>query len=342
MNRRLIGIALVSSGWITGLFGQTPLPSPDASTAVGEAKVTGGNLAEARNSATEEAMKGVVLNAALGFLSNDAGQRNRDVVLSRVATPPRRFIQDYKLIRETPSVDVMQVELRAVPLKDKIREEMIRWGILFDRAHRPKFNLLTLQEQADRSSAKHSPSLKWTRLLASRLRGLGFVVEEGKGNARGGEADITLWGTLQTTGKNDLRANLQAAIEKPTTKLLAMQESFSFEDSEATIAGGMATLLLEKTLPAWFVQSGEGRVFDVTIDGLTSAKPYKEILDALNSGKGGFSSGFERMYAPGTITFASVYDGTSRELAEALLKLPLSVKLKATELGSTSVRLQAK
>jgi hypothetical protein len=277
---------------------------------------------------------------------------NRDVISHKAAQNLRPFIQDYKVVAEEVKNNVIRVEAKVVTRSDKLSEELERWGILFSSQKRPKILLSRLEERGGRgSSDARSPSAVWTERVFRRFRGLGYTVERGMAAsgrpapAKGVKLEprILIQGSFALRGEQAISAELAAIADPALAELGAVRGNFSLKDGPELAAGLLVVSLLERSLPAWRRQIGEGLEYEVTVTGFGSYKPYKEFRDYLASGREGVRAVRESAFAPGRVTFTVTYEGSGGDLVKLLTKQPYGgVKLIVSSVSSRNLEFEAK
>ncbi|HLG20678.1 MAG TPA: hypothetical protein VI895_12805 [Bdellovibrionota bacterium] len=352
MRVRSTGIAVICS-FVSGIAGAWAAEESPAIPSAGEAQVSSKDLAKAKGNALDAAMLGAVESAASKLLPSVLFGLNRDLISYKAAQNLRTFVKDYKLQREQVKDNVLRVEALVVPRTEKIQEELERWGILFASQRRPTIYLSPFEERGVKGPAgPRSYSAIWTERLLRRLRGLGYTVEKkgpspqsrsGAGKTSKTDSAILIRGTFALRGNEAISGDLQAVLEPVTMELANVRGNFSLKDGPELAAGLLVLSLLEKMIPAWLKQMGEGRVYEVTVQGLSSFRPYKELRDFLTSGREGISSAQESAYSPGRVTFTVTFEGTGAELARVLGKPSFAgTRLAVSNISQRSVWFEAK
>jgi hypothetical protein len=331
LKRRSIGIAVIGSVlWLSALArAQSPAP-PETVVAWGESTAVRENPSGARGEALEKALSSVNFLQAEKLVAPSVWSEVADVVGRRLAGDPRPYIQDFRVLREERSGDKLRIEVGAVPRVGKLREELLRWGILYDRPRRPRIAVAMIHARRPGGPMQGAPSPQWTGLLAARLRSLGFSVHElgiqppsGMSNGIEG-ADLVVTGFVSAYGDRAVSADLSGSAGNPPVELARLQSSFPLEGGADLASGLIVSGLLENLLPAWFRAHGEGKEYSVGFTGVKSYKQYTEISGTFQSGRNGFASGMERAYSAGKVVFRVVFGGSVEELAAALASLPLT------------------
>lgn len=318
MRKRSIGIVGICSLWMLAApaFGE----APTGVVASAEVPVVNSNVAKARKEALTEALVSVNLSQAERMVSPSVWLENQDIVSAKLSGDPRPFIKDFR-VRAKASDGVMRVEVSAAPREERLRTELLKWGILYDRARRPRIEMIPLEEQRTGSGLTTDRSTQWTTRVAQRLRGMGFLVVDA---SSGHLSDIAIGGYVSAYKDQAISISLSGFQKSPSLELAKVQGSYPVDQGPDLAAGLAVSALLEKLLPAWFRVSGEGKEYAIEISGIKSYKQYTEIRELFNSGRGGFASGKEGTYAPGAVTFRVVYGGAVKDLVSALTRVRLS------------------
>jgi hypothetical protein len=313
-------------------------------TADGSVDVLAGNVARARTEAVKAAMAAGLLKASSDLLTSDVFASSQDILRAVFADNPKALIQDYRLLKEGhPGPATLAVQISIVPDSRKLKEDLIRLGILFDRSKRPTILLNPIEERAGaKKLGTTAVSKAWTHRIIQRLGGLGYKVESpGAPDQKG--ADITAFGLISKFQGKAVTFEFQGVASATKTDLGKVQGRYDLSQPPELIAGLAATQMLSQILPAWFRLAGEGRTYDVLVTGIKSNAAYKELRDLFNSGAGGFTSGKESMYAPGAVGFEVLYDGNVNGLARAMAAFRMhGTSLKVTEVTERSVRIEAR
>ncbi|MFH1262053.1 MAG: hypothetical protein V1495_01230 [Pseudomonadota bacterium] len=329
MRARVLTVVGILCALFVGVVSAQTNDAPVPITASGDSPIAKANAATAREAALDKALISACMTQSQVLIPPALWTANQDIVLARLSVDPKPYIQDFRVLKEERSRDAMKLSVSAVPRVEKLRSDLVRWGILYDRTTRPRLGLQNLEKRAP-GSRKGVPSSDWTRKVARRLVGLGFTVDELGSEARksaspGTEShEIEITGALTFAGGKTVTGSLSGYRVKPPAELARAQGSFSLESGEDQAAGLMASALLENVLPAYFRSIGEGRDYRIILSGMKSYRQYSEVRDYLNSGRGGFSSAIEKAYAPSRATFAVVFNGSAAELGRALGLLALT------------------
>jgi hypothetical protein len=248
------------------------------------------------------------------------------------------------VLREGSAGGVLRIEVSAVPRTEKLRGELLKWGLLYDRSRRPRIGVSLFEGRRSPTGAPGVFSAKWTGRLVERLRGLGFPGSEVAPQARRVDSsgmethDVVVSGSASVYGNQAVSVDLSAARGNPLTEIAKIQGSFPLDEGPAVAAGLIASALLENLLPAWFRVNGDSREYAVRISGLKSYKQYLEISGVVNSGRDGFASGMERTYAPNEVTFTLAYGGSVTDLVQALGRIRLTEgSVAVTEVSGSTV-----
>jgi hypothetical protein len=340
-----LGIAVFGASsvvWAVA-FAQTQEVSK-AIEASAEVAVVKRNVAGARDEALQKALSSVNLQLAEKLVPVSVWVDNQDIVVKRLTGDPRPYIQDFRVLQEGSAGGVLRIEVSAVPRAEKLREDLLKWGILYDRARRPVIGVAMLEDRRPGTGTKGNPSPQWTARLVKRLRGLGFLVNEvrerirPKGAPEADPNDVIVSGIVSPYGDRAVSVQLAASSVKPPAELAKVRGSFPMDEGPDAAAGLIASAFLENLLPAWFRASGEGREYSVGISGLKSYKQYQEIAAIFNSGRDGFASGVERTYASGFVSFSVVYGGSMADLVAVLGKIQVSGgRIQVTDVMGQSV-----
>jgi hypothetical protein len=326
--------------------GAQPEPRQKSFTATGKAASGGADTSRGRSAALDDALAQALVAASGELLPRDVHSANGDLLLALLSENPRRWIQDYRILKEGKGDREIELTASVSPNWAGLRTRLTETGLLFERARRPVLAVRTLRERIPRKEAAvTASSTAWSRRLVARLKGLGYTAEllpperEPDPNA----ADLAVAGTLSRYEGKAASFEFQLTSLKPREELGRVRGRFDLKDPDDRIAGLTASMVLGGALAGWARATGEGQSFEVTVAGLRSFSAYQEVRSFLNSGSGGFSSAREAAISKGTITFDVVFDGTLADLTRALRGLKLKgVTLRMADARERSVRLEAR
>jgi hypothetical protein len=349
LRRRFNGIVAACSVlfFTSTSFAAEQEPKADVRV-TGSSPIIAQNAVKARSDAVDQAMVEAALSAASELLTTEIFAQNKDVLNELFSAKPKSWIQDYKVLNENRSdPKKIEVVLSVVPNRKRLREELSRMGILFDRSKRPTLVMYFLTEPipGKKGASVTSGSKSWTRRVASRLQRLGYNVDVVE-TIRPDQPrywDIVVDGVISQFRNRAISFELHGVHMKTKTDLGRVQARFNLDDRLDLIAGMGAIRLLGQVLPEWFRQTGEGRTFSVTVVGLKSYAAYKDLKDFFNSGASGFTSARESMISQGVVSFDVMYDGEMAGLMKAMRSLKIkTASFNVTESGDRAIRLEAK
>lgn len=344
MLARSIGTALAFSlSFTPPATPQTRSMSVKAVNAIGEAPILKRNQAVARSQAIQNAMVQAFGALAQEMLSPVFVQTNQDVLWEKVEKSPRRYVRDYKLLGQSVEEEMFYVETEMMMRVGMVREDLVRWGMIYDGVRRPKFGIFPLMEKKTLNSTRGNPSLVWTARLANRLRGMGYEVEEIRTKAVDASSvyDIGISGSFSTYGDKNFSASLHLARRKPSQNLARLNVSFPLSKEKELVVGLLALNALQRVLPAWFRQTGEGRQYALIVRGLKSFADYEKLLDSLHSSQEGFLSAKEKIYSPGEVTFQVLYNGSLNKFVGSLNRIRLAkLRFNITEAQGNTVYIE--
>ena len=96
----------------------------------GIARISGGNIPEARQSALSDAQRKVVIDAVNSLLPADTFAAYSSRILTRFAAKPEQYLQSFRIIFENALPDQYQVTLQAAVQLDVVRQELIAMGLV--------------------------------------------------------------------------------------------------------------------------------------------------------------------------------------------------------------------
>ena len=96
----------------------------------GIARISGGNIPEARQSALADAQRKVVIDSVNSLLPADTFAAYSSRILNRFAAKPERFLQSFKIVSENALPDQYQVTLQAAVQLDVVRRELVALGLI--------------------------------------------------------------------------------------------------------------------------------------------------------------------------------------------------------------------
>ena len=113
-----------------GARGQQPAAGADWFTGYGIAKISGGDMPGARQSAVADAQLKAVVNGAFSLLPAAAAAPQCQRLFSRFAEGPERFLQSFKIISEHALSDQYQVAVQAALDMEGLRQELAAMGLV--------------------------------------------------------------------------------------------------------------------------------------------------------------------------------------------------------------------
>ena len=115
-------------------------------TATGVAAVLQGDKAIARDTAINDALRKAVEQAVGTMVSSETVVENYQLIRDSILTKSQGYIQNYKVVSESPSPELYQVTISATVKLGDLKNDLGALGILMQRAQKPRV-LFMIAEQ---------------------------------------------------------------------------------------------------------------------------------------------------------------------------------------------------
>lgn len=115
-------------------------------TATGVAAVLQGDKAIARDTAINDALRKAVEQAVGTMVSSETVVENYQLIRDSILTKSQGYIQNYKVVSESPSPELYQVTISATVALGDLKNDLAALGILMQRAQKPRV-LFMIAEQ---------------------------------------------------------------------------------------------------------------------------------------------------------------------------------------------------
>jgi len=102
----------------------------DGFTGRGIARISGGDIPGARQSALSDAQLKAVIDAVNSLLPADAFAAHSSRILARFAAKPDKYLQSFRITAENTLPDQYQVTVQAAVLLDAVRQELTGMGLI--------------------------------------------------------------------------------------------------------------------------------------------------------------------------------------------------------------------
>ena len=128
----------------------------------GIARISGGNIPEARQSALADAQRKVIIDAVNSMLPADTFAAYSSRILTRFAAKPERYLQSFKIVSENALPDQYQVTLQAAVQLDVVRQELVAMGLVKSGENKS----VSLLVMASATGLDSSPETFWWSVTA--------------------------------------------------------------------------------------------------------------------------------------------------------------------------------
>jgi hypothetical protein len=128
----------------------------------GIARISGGNIPEARQSALSDAQRKVIIDAVTSMLPADTFAAYSSRILTRFAAKPERYLQSFKIVSENALPDQYQVTLQSAVQLDLVRQELAAMGLVKSGENK-SVSLLVMASETGLDSA---PETFWWSVTA--------------------------------------------------------------------------------------------------------------------------------------------------------------------------------
>jgi len=349
LHLRLIGIVLISNALISHLGFAQSKERIRSFVGEGESEISKGNSLKARKEALHNAMISAVESFTQTIVPTSILNENKEMIARRFFKDVHPYVQDYKILSDQVTGHSLQIKVQIVPNEQSLKNDLSRYGILYEQSRRPRIGIHPIIERKQVISAKKAPSSIWTHQVVKGFRRLGFDAQEitaidnrpaaSTRKVDNPPFDLILSGFYSLYANNVISFALEATISNSTENSAKIQETFPINDPSELIGGILSTSALEAALPIWLRSTSQGNEYYIVMSGLKNYQIYKELRETLNSPRYGFSSGYEQTYAPSRVTFKVSFNGSVQDLVKAIGKIQLSnhTKPMVSELIGTTV-----
>lgn len=115
-------------------------------TSTGVAAILQGDKAIARDNALQDALRKAVEQAVGTMVSAETVVENYQLIRDSILTKSQGYIQNYKVVSESPSAELYQVTISATVALGNLKNDLSALGILMQRAQKPRV-LFMIAEQ---------------------------------------------------------------------------------------------------------------------------------------------------------------------------------------------------
>ncbi|MHB9099204.1 MAG: flagellar assembly protein T N-terminal domain-containing protein [Syntrophales bacterium] len=186
----------------------------------GSARITGGDLARARNEAVRDALQKAVEQVAGRWLAPQEVAKRSPVLKEQITDRAEGFIQEYKIVSEVTAVDHYTVAIRATVLADSLRNDLRGLGLIRQTQLKPSVSRISLTIRGIRTYGDY---IRCREVLKEKIPEIREIVprEASWGLVR---FDIAADGTAQTVAER-LRDKLAVEIQRQDDRVLEVQLS---------------------------------------------------------------------------------------------------------------------
>lgn len=135
-------LVLLFFSWSAGAGGQ----QVQTLTAEGVGVVMGGDRAIARDSAINDALRKAVEQAVGTMVSSETMVQNFQTLNDRIYTQTQGYIQNYKILTETPGPNLHQVTIQATVAMGDLQKDLQALGILLGQVGKPRIMILVAEQ----------------------------------------------------------------------------------------------------------------------------------------------------------------------------------------------------
>lgn len=181
----------------------------------GNARITFGDLARARNEAVRDALQKAVEQVASRWLAPQEAARKSPVLKEQITDRAEGFIQEYRIVSEITGFDLYTVAIRATVLADSIRNDLRGLGLIGQAQLKPPVNRISLTIRGIRTYGDY---IRCRGVLKEKIPEIREIIprEASWGLAR---FDIAAEGTAQTVAER-LRDKLAVEIQMQDDRVL--------------------------------------------------------------------------------------------------------------------------
>ena len=160
----------------------------------GAGSIKAGNLAQARRDAIQDALRGAVIQAVAGMLTESETKNAAKILGEAVYKDAERYVQTYRITGEYPGYGAYKVALRATVATEELARDLRVLGLLKEQTgSMPTAEVVV----AVRGLRNYGDYVKFKELLESRPKGL-LRVQPHLVAWRQAEFTVTLKGTAQS------------------------------------------------------------------------------------------------------------------------------------------------
>jgi hypothetical protein len=147
----LLGKNVWVGGWLIFflLWGSLPAFPQQAQvvTAEGVGAVIGGDRAIARDQAIQDALRKAVEQAVGTLVSSETMVQNFQTLSDKIYTQSQGYIQNYRVVSETPGPNVHQVTIQATVAMGNLEKDLQALGFLLGQVGKPRIMILVAEQQ---------------------------------------------------------------------------------------------------------------------------------------------------------------------------------------------------
>ncbi len=182
----------------------------------GSARITGGDLARARNEAVRDALQKAVEQVAGRWITPQGAAGKTSVIKELITDRADGFIKEYRIVTEMTAVDLYTVAVRATVLANSIRNDLRAAGLI--REKQPPVNRLSLVIRGIRTYGDY---IRCRGVLKEKIPEIREIIprEASWGLAR---FDVAAEGTAKTVAER-LRDKLEGEIQLQDDRLLEIR-----------------------------------------------------------------------------------------------------------------------
>ncbi len=181
----------------------------------GSARITGSDLARARNEAVRDALLKAVEQVAGRWLTPQEAARKSAVLKEQITDRAEGFIQEYRIVSEMTAFDLYTVAIRVTVLADSIRNDLRGLGLIGQTQLKPPVNRISLTIRGIRT---YSDYLRCRGVVKEKIPEIREIIlrEASWGLAR---FDIAAEATTQTMAER-LQDKLAVEIQMQDDQIL--------------------------------------------------------------------------------------------------------------------------
>jgi len=143
---RMVLLILLTIVGPSGVLGQ----QSQTITAEGVGVVIGGDRAIARDSAINDALRKAVEQAVGTMVSSETMVQNFQTLSDRIYTQTQGYIQNYRVLSETPGPNIHTVNIQATVAMGDLQKDLQALGILLGQVGKPRIMILIAEQSIGR------------------------------------------------------------------------------------------------------------------------------------------------------------------------------------------------